>query len=425
MPKPSKISKSRIKNLFPFFILCLYSFWILALFCTFGKDLGRTSKDSNIYADFVSFYRIGQMAISDDRFQIYDEQLQLKYFNALGVTQKSSQPVFAQNPPFTFLVLIPFALLPLEASFKLWIFLSLALGLIAIAYFCRSLKTISHQEKALVFLGTLCSFPGFIALEVGQTSWFLLAFVLCFFAAFLKGHSFKAGLFLFLSTCKFQYLPFLFIPVLALKKWKVLFYFALIGIASLLASIYQFGPATVFNYPHILFHADTTTTYDGVFPEIMISLRGLLSNFMERKPALIITTALCLSSLIPLYRLWQKAEPVSQDKTITITEPGTQALKAIALTTLAALLLSPHCHIYDDVLLALPALCLLGLKQLREKPAKCSLAILAFLPLLSWILIIFLSEHFKRMPFFVINFLLLGLFGKLFFKGEKKYWDYN
>lgn len=415
------------RNLLSFAYITLILLSLIALYWTTGKDLGETNASKMYYADFVGYYRSGKMILSDDRTRIYDRQLQLKYFNELGAAQESSQFIYSQNPPFFFVILAPFALLPLNLSFKMWIVLSVFSAWISLHLLMKGLHNCGVKPSLMFTAAALLSAPGWICIAVGQMSWFITCLVALFFFAFLKSKNALCGLALALTTSKFQYVVLLSVPLLAQKRWKAIAWAAVFEFALLALSSLVIGLENVLNYPATLFNAETTKDYIGVFPESMISMRGILSLFLDRHQALIASSAIMFLGTIPMLWLWYVQSKINSKATISW---------AFAVTVCASLLLSAHTHIYDDVLLVIAAATTLPLiwqnkNTLETESSKgitiCGIArniwtfALLLFPIASWVIYIFCNntDQVKRTPFAFLNLILL-LGAAIMFEKTKK-----
>lgn len=380
---------------------------LISILVFLGPDLGKVGQNSLHFADFVHFYRMGQIVLSEDRKRIYEPAVQTKYLEALHVLQPSNEIFYAQNPPFFFLMLAPFATLPIEAAFKLWIALSTVCGSAAIAMFLKTAKNSEPRLTAVIIAAAIASSPGWLALAVGQTSWFMLAIISMYFRALLLKKDLNAGLFLALSLCKFQYTPFLAIPMIAACRWKVLLSAGAALILLLIIPAFVLGWQNILNYPQSLFLTEATNSYSGVFPEQMICIRGLLSNIMDRKTALLVSVPVMLAGLLALYSGWRQA-----------LSDGSGTYRMVAVTILAALVFSLHTHIYDALFIALAAAALKANaceKKNDEQPAKpfsnkfFLTVLLASYPLASWIMLVATinCDIAKRIPFLIYDALLL------------------
>ena len=392
------------RKLLGFSYSCFIVVSLICLFVMTGKDLGQTDPNSKIYADFVGYYRSGKMVLSEDRNKIYDREIQLKYFNELGAAQQSDQFIYSQNPPFFFLMLAPFASIPLSISFKIWIALSIVLPATAIHFLMKELHQTKWNTNMIFVLAALLSVPGWICVFVGQMSWFVALFFTLFCLGFIKKNDVLTGIALSLITSKFQYVFVLGIPVLASRRWRAIAWAAGTELILLAVSALILGPENVITYPKLLFSAETTKDYIGVFPEHMISLRGVLSLFLNTHQALVISSLLMFAGLIPLFIFWFKTSR---------NEAAENSAWALSITICAALLLSAHTHIYDDVLLLVVAALTLPFfwKSIEYKGAAGTVwqTILYAFPAASWVIFIVCGnvELIKRTPFALINLILV------------------
>jgi hypothetical protein len=412
------------RRLFLFFYSAFAVLSLVGLILISSKYLAAGGPDSSSYADFTGYYRSARIVLSSDRTRIYDRDLQLRYFNELAAARKSTEPIYSQNPPYFFVLLSPFALLPLKLSFTLWIVLS-ALSVFAALYLLMKRLPDAKPATAFVFAVTaLISAPGWIGISVGQMSCFIAALTTLFVIGFMRRQDLLCGLALALTTTKLQYVFLLSAPLLAAGRWRAIAWGIVAEAALLSLSALVLGIDNVIKYPGLLFSAETTKDYQGVFPEYMISLRGVLSLAMDRHAALLSSTLIVFAGIIPIFLLWRQQRRFDSRET---------AAWAMSVTIILALLLSAHTHIYDDILLVIPAALTLPLlwrgSTVRGESgtADCSpgsgrkdystvygiaaavwqIMLLSF-PVLSWVLFIVCNEFnvIKRTPFTFVNLLL-------------------
>lgn len=356
----------------------------------------------------MMYYMAGELVRSSSRENIYSPEQQLQVFNRLLAPARAAKCHFLQYPPFFFVMLAPLSALPYPLAERLWQLALTLAGVVALAVFMTVRMKATAKEVAFVLLAGLCSAPMWIAIVVGQASWLILALFALFFLFLLTGNTLAAGVFLSLSTIKPQYAALLGTAALSGRRFKVVAFAALFELGLLVFSCLVVGWQNVLTYPSILFHAETTADFSGVYPEYMIGVRGLLSSFLEPRLALVTSTVLMLPALAAIFALW----------TISCRRKS-QAVDnwVVALTVLLCLIFSPHIHIYDDTLLLLPAVLTLtgpGKNDTGDgasSPAVPMLAwrcILISFPLLSWMLLACDSASaIRRIPFLVLNVLLL------------------
>jgi hypothetical protein len=207
-------------------------------------------------------------------------------------------------------------------------------------------------------------------------------------------------------------------------RWKAIAWAIASELVLLGISAFVIGVGNVINYPSLLFNAETTKDYSGVFPEYMISMRGVLSLFLDRHAALLASSILMFASLFPLVLLWFHSKTDSTKSSF---------VWASSITVCTALLVSAHTHIYDDLLLLVPAALSLPLlfvnrtTELTETKKTSaaleklwSLLILSF-PYLSWMLLIICNsfDAVRRTPFAFLNLVLLLCAVYFFFQGKQ------
>ena len=93
----------------PLLYVILLLTWNLASYvCLIHSEIGQWP----VCWDFIHYYQCGAMALSPDRFQVYNPQLQLAWTNKLISPAHVDEIWFIQFVPFVFPLMIPFALFP-------------------------------------------------------------------------------------------------------------------------------------------------------------------------------------------------------------------------------------------------------------------------------------------------------------------------
>ena len=129
-------------------------------------------------------------------------------------------------------------------------------------------------------------------------------------------------------------------PSIAQKRWKLFMSAVVCECFLMMLSAQSIGWSNVVNYPAILFYAETTGDFIGVKPEMMISLRSILSFVLTPKAALSLSTSLMVAALACIFLVWKRTRMDNNDAFCW----------TMSLTTIAALVFSPHTHIYDSLL---------------------------------------------------------------------------
>src|SRR5690606_32749759 len=143
-------------------------------------------------------------------------------------------------------------------------------------------------------------------------------------------------------------------------------------------------------------NAESNPAFIGVNPQEMISLRGIFAQFLSIKESLKLASSAMFVSLIPLTLMWYS---VSKN-------PSVDRLRwAWGVTFVVAVLLSPHAHIFDFLLigvaaaLTLSTLSILDLKQFDLQNKIWALVLILF-PFASWPAHFLLGYKISPMLFF-------------------------
>jgi hypothetical protein len=351
--------------------------------------------------DFSQFYQAGQLIVSPRAHQVYDPETQIWW--SLGLIYPHI-PIkghfYNQSVPFLYLFCIPYGKLPYNISYVVWCLTTELMALISlIALLRQSLPALPGKNRliALTICLAFASIPAYLTVWHGQTTFLLVAAMSLAIYFWLKQKDILTGVFLALSTVKPQYILLPFATMLGLGRYKTIAALIITEVILFAAAGCFMGFDTVLMYPKILVTAENSTRFAGVNPHVMASLRGVLSVLMPHKIAMLITTLALFASLIPAALLARKTtRAASKDISTSIAE---RFLLAFIYTL--ALVLSPHSHYFDCLLLVIPAaLTLEG--RLRQGQGDGSIAdttwqaindsrwyrwwcrTLCFYPLLSW-----------------------------------------
>lgn len=337
-----------------------------------------TEKQEPRITDFFQYYQASALARSDKSSRVYDPEVQRQWVNDLIAPLAMEKVFYNQQPPSSYTLLYPLSFAPPNIAYVLWCFLQVILGLAGL-YFLLTLGPLSVGEhagrKRVVFLASAMStFPAYACLWHGNTTFFLLAFLCGYIYCFERGRDFLAGAFLSLATFKPQYLLAMMLPAVAGGRLKIMAGFAFTELVLLGLSVPIIGIENVLGYPSIVGHAESSAGFIGVNAEHMISIRGLLAQFFDTGASLKITAAIMFAGLIPLFFLWSRKK--SQD------------YRLWGATVALAVLLSPHSHTFDFLLLAMPAALTLaapGEPDSRGRSWTLIGLIYAFFAPLSWL----------------------------------------
>lgn len=373
-----------VPALYAALLLC----WFLVLaqntfsMLTSNEFYQRTHSYPMSFQDFMNFYMAGQIILSPERSSIFDPAVQGEFFNRLTFPAHTDRPLaHLHYPPYTLCACALYALMPLNMSYAVWFLSSILLGSAALILLLRKVGYLSPMQIACFVLGVNASLFAWRCHYIGQTSWFLLAAV-AFETAFLVSKNFgTAGIFFALSTFKPQYAPFLLAPS-ALYGGKKLLVFFFATLAVLLgASAAAIGVSTIINYPATILSKESSTD-PGLFPQLMVNLRGVISHFAPQSIAapIAIVVSLAVAALLFYYWIrWRKGT-------------GESVRWFLAITVMAGVVFAAHVHLYDCLLIAVPAaltlrtLDPLETARIKSVPLKIWCFTLIFYPVISWLL---------------------------------------
>lgn len=330
--------------------------------------------------DFFQYYQASQFALSDLSRHVYDPEVQREWFNKLIAPLHSEKIFYNQQPPYFYPLLIPLRFLPANLAYPTWCLLQTALGLTAVWLVSRE-GLLNERQRKIFLLGVLASFPAYICLWHGNTSFWLLGFLGLYIHFLYQKKDFAAGVMLAMSTIKPQYAFVMSMPILGMWRWKALVAAIVTEVILLALAVVVIGWENVIGYPQVVTNAESNPAFIGVKPQVMASIRGIFAQFLTIKGSLQATTAIMFVSLIPLLVVWIKTARANS---------SVRVRWAWALTIMLAIFVSPHTHIFDCVLIALAAVLTmptLSLIELKELPMWqriwCALVIL--FPPLSWL----------------------------------------
>lgn len=242
-------------------------------------------------------------------------------------------------PPYLALLLAPFAALPYDVAYILWMGVNCLL--LAAAMFAFERYANLTGRTALLFrFAALASLPVLATLLLGQSSIVLLSlFTLSFFALRARRDT-VAGVALAFALIKPQYvIPFVVI-LLVQRRWPAVAGFAGTALCLMVAPLPVLGLSTNHGYVQTMLAATHwRNQVNGFEPIWNRSFAGAMQLVLSPPQSTVATMALSLAALACLV--------VCTRRSRTISVP-------FALATIVALLISPHVLIHDLSLLLIP-----------------------------------------------------------------------
>jgi len=380
----------------------IYCFWQILYVLITNQFLATAARMPTVFLDFRKYYSMGHILYSNLADHVYDPATQLQFFNSYGTAVPSQTSYYSEYPPYFLLLLAPYALLPVDLAYVVWCLSSVALasaGLWLLGKTCG----LSSKQVLVLLAGLLVSVPTWQSLMLGQSSFFLLAIIAIYCWSWLKGRDTICGIAMALSTIKLQYIFFLCMPVVAQKRWRVLAAAFVCEVLLLVSSALPIGWKNVVGYPFVILRADRDNAHDTQFHEILVSLREPLTLLLPYSVAFLVSMIVVGFSCFALFKFWRQ-EPASSHPSPAAGGLPPQNLDSqpllLACTVTFAVALSPHTHLHDCVLLAVPAaLTLQALSPVRALSIQpvgkrvWHLALLLY-PLFGWVV----WALFSRVP---------------------------
>ncbi len=315
-------------------------------------------------ADFTAHYTGARMVWEGEGAALYnlDTQAQ-RQREILGGRYLYDGLLPYNRPPFVALALSPLAAVPLREAFAIWGAINLALWVLFLWDLSRWARSWGVAACALT-VSAVAALPGFLfSLLLGTfTIWTLVA-LWAFYRALREGREGWAGLFLALASAHPQAALFPALGLVFARRWKAMATF--LASTALLAGISaaMLGGAVWTEYLMVLGRAATAFGRQGVDPEAMINLKGLLARLLGPTHSAWVNGLSVLGlilGVIAMAVLWRR--PWRPD------EPGFDLQLSIVLAL--NLFLSPHANPQDGLFIALPGL--LFYRFLRSSPEASS-----------------------------------------------------
>ncbi|HEY9869820.1 MAG TPA: glycosyltransferase family 87 protein [Candidatus Obscuribacterales bacterium] len=372
--------------------LLLMSLWAVAFYGLIYVQwqAGQVFKAPKIgFIDFVYFYaaslatkRWGGSSSAYDADRFY-----LCVAEAMAPERLAGRYAF-EYPPIVLPLLRPLAELSLSDAYAAWVSLGiLSLGA-ALCAICRSYGPGTFSRSFLV-IGTLASFPVWLAARCGQSTLFLTAAAVYAWLRLRQGRHFLSGAVAAVTLIKIQFAPTLIVAGLALGGLRFLSGLACALIPLVAAALVTAGPDCFASFVHTVAATETSThAYTHLVPERMQNLRGQLfvitgADTQANRTA---TSLAFILAVLATVMLWLRIYPRQQQ-----LPPGIPLFElAAAISCLVLLVFSPHAYIYDYCILVIvcPFLWVWATASQKNFGHRLSTSLLRWLligfPALSW-----------------------------------------
>jgi hypothetical protein len=327
----------------------------------FGPELG---------GDYPAFYVAGRILNSTPE-RLHDMALQEKLYRQVIPDAPPGQFLLYPSAPFLAILFRPLALLPYTWSYLAWLVISASLALAGFWLLCKAIPSLAGDDWLTAMLAafsfTPFLFEGWVS---GQTC---AVVIFCVAAAVYlrqQGREFSAGMVLAILAFK-PTLMLLLLPMLVVtRSFRVLFGVAASGLVLLALSVWAVGCDGCLGFLRFLARYAEA---ERVAPEILkaswkyVDLRSAAYPIFLH-PSLWSSVVLAVSvaaAAILLWRTWRHS---------------TDWRLAWASALIWTPVLSPHCAIYDSVLL-IPAV---FLAAPAEKSSDWFLPLVMLVYLTAW-----------------------------------------
>jgi hypothetical protein len=276
----------------------------------------------------------------------------------------------APYPPILLLALIPLGALAAPLSLGVWTVLNLAVVAGVIWHLAARLPGPRLQVCATVLA---FFFPIVDSLILGQTAILMLAAIYGAYLAFERGDELQAGVLTGVLLLKPQYAVALVVVLLLKRRWTAMAGVGAVAVLLVVSSAVLLGKDGIRVYAESLRSvAGFRAVEPGVYPEYMISWRGMLANVLPPVPeatGLGLTAALTLATFGALPLIWRGPWELRSP----------QFARRFLATLCVTMLTSFHNHVYGAALLLVPGMILCAGNTV-QKPLRMLLRVGLYAP---------------------------------------------
>ncbi len=261
----------------------------------------------------------------------------LKVENAL-TTWQGDYAILARNPPWEFVLLMPYALVPFDRAAWWWVLSNIAMGFASVVLLWRldTRRYLIQQQSWIAVLILFIFSPTATLLLVGNVDFLVLIGLVGFLYLMKKRQDGLAGAVLVLATIKPQVvyvaLPILLLDSIWRRRWRVLTGFA-IALGGLTAIALVLRPTVVFEF-------FSATINGNLFGWQVPTLSGVLELLWGWSVGKLIA---CIVLPLAILFWWRYRINVNTQRIVDVT-------------LLVSLITTPFCWSYDFTILIIPLL---------------------------------------------------------------------
>jgi hypothetical protein len=261
------------------------------------------------HPDFRNTYSAGYMVRTGHGYEIYDENAQKTFQNAL--VSKENLPLPFIRPAYQALFYVPFSLLPFRQAYFVFLVLNLAallLSMLLLHPYLTNLYRLGFYLPSLLLL----FFPITVALWQGQDSILLLALLAGTFVCIQRNREYAAGTLVAIGLFKFQFAIPIFLLFLAWRRWRFSAAFACATVILAGISMWIIGLTQAIDYSRALIGVGSTLGFQAGSPlkmSLMANLHGALYEILNGSTLVLPMTA-AVSAVVMLLLAWSRPRGV-------------------------------------------------------------------------------------------------------------------
>jgi hypothetical protein len=401
MSNLSKSSDRHFKKRPPVFVLLEITFLLIislpnmVLICKWAPNVvsidklqSRLLRGSGFFIDVAKYYACAQIAKTNPR-NIWDLSSQQDWFkDNLGLPKTidlyaTQQLSPAQYTPQGILLFMPLTCLPLNQAIVVFEFLSLLFLIIPVSLLLLRRCKLSKSEMVVWWLIILAAAPSTENFSLGQVNGYLAGLAAIFLLTWQNKNNFLAALSLALTIAIKPHRAFvLLIMVLAARKFNLLFTTVIISILLLGLTIMVLGIEPILKYPSALMSIEMSLDrHELIAPtELIVSVFGPISIIFGSHAARVASVPMLIICLSLIYFVWHRA-----------LAAGKQTYGyAYAASFLCNLVLGPHEHFYDLLLISvvwamtIPVVQVENIFTIRSKIQRLWCILFLLFPAITW-----------------------------------------
>lgn len=314
-----------------------------ALWLTMGKAVQRTT-------DFPAFLAGWNLLIHGHADQLYDLGAQkLVQQQLIGGSFANGVLPFV-NPPYAATLFGALGRLSLGAGYWVWAVINVVL-LCVLFFLLKKIVNLATQQWRGFALWAVAAAPVWSALMGGTFSLWVCVGLAGFTLAMQEQRELAAGVWLGLVALKPQYLPAIFVLLVARRSWRALGGFGGATAALLAVSLPWVGVDGYRKFLSLLASFSSEGAKYSAHSELMWNVRGLLTRLIERGS---------LSAADSNSWLTLKHDALTSRISLALFACGLLAVFLarhfslqihIALMICVMVILSPHGHVHDTILM--------------------------------------------------------------------------